>query len=438
MTEHGYTAFRPDGQRAAGGGQPYTTIYPHGLHGADMEQTQHLWVPAQAPHEQAPYEQIPHAQAPHQQAPPARQSRDSRAREKKSFLQMELSAPRVKREEVMHLSRQLGAFVRAGLPLIDAVRAIGEEATNSSVRRMMIEVEEGLRAGERLSDCFDRHPKIFPAFYRGILRSAELTGQLDTVLEQLAKYLERDLEARRKIKAASIYPSMIALMSLVTVVVLSWFVLPRFKVFFAGLHAKLPLPTRILLAITDFFTHWWWAVLAGVAVVTLSIFLTLRTEGGRYARDRILLGIPVIGPAVRFALVERFCRILSSMAGAGVALPEALRVATESLRNLVFMRALAQVGDAMLEGQGLADPLSTTGLFPATAARMIRVGEETGTLDVQLEVTARYYEGELDYKLKKVTALFEPAVIIAMGLIVGFVAIALVSAMYGIFNQVTV
>jgi type IV pilus assembly protein PilC len=124
--------------------------------------------------------------------------------------------------------------------------------------------------------------------------------------------------------------------------------------------------------------------------------------------------------------------------GAGVSLPEALRVATESLRNLVFMRALAGVGEAMLEGEGLARPLVDTGLFPVTAAQMMRVGEETGTLDDQLEVTARYYEGELDYKLAKLTALFEPIVIIAMGVVVGFVAIALVSAMYGIFNQVKI
>ncbi|MDT5023869.1 MAG: type pilus assembly protein PilC [Micromonosporaceae bacterium] len=401
VTKYAYVAIRPDGQRATGVEQaPNRTAVELALHGREL--------------------------------------RDIRVTEKKSFLQLELSAPRVKREEVMHLSRQLGAFVRAGLPLIEAVRTIGEEATNSGLRRMMAEVEEGLRGGERLSDCLDRHPKIFPEFYRGILRSAELTGQLDTVLDQLAKYLERDLEAKRKIKAASIYPSMIAGMSLVTIVVMAWFVLPRFKVFFAGLNAKLPLPTRMLLAVTDFFTQWWWAVLAGAAFIAVSIFLALRTQGGRYARDRLVLSIPVVGVAVRFALVERFCRILSSMASAGVALPEALRVATDSLRNLVFMRALANVGDAMLEGEGLAQPLSNTGLFPATAARMIRVGEETGTLDIQLEVTARYYEGELDYKLKKLTALFEPAVIIAMGLVVGFVAIALVSAMYGIFNQVTV
>ncbi len=367
-----------------------------------------------------------------------RELREIRVTEKKGFLRAEVSAPRVKREEVMHLSRQLGAFIRAGLPLIDAVRTLGEEARNTSVRRMMTEVEDGLRRGEKLSDCLDRHPKIFPEYYRGILRSAELTGQLDTVLDQLAKYLERDLEARRKIKAAMIYPAMIMGMSLVTVVVLATFVLPRFKVFFASLHATLPLPTRMLLAMTDFFTQWWWAVLAGLVTAAVAVFAGLRTEPGRYVRDRLFLATPVLGDTIQFALVERFCRILSSMVSAGVSLPEALRVATESLRNLVFIRSLSQVGEAMLEGEGLAQPLAGTGLFPTTAAQMMRVGEETGTLDTQLEVTARYYEGELDYKIKKLTSLFEPAVIIVMGLVVGFVAVALVSAMYGIFNQVKV
>lgn len=367
-----------------------------------------------------------------------RELRHIRITEKKSLLQAEISAKRVKREEVMHLSRQLGAFVRAGLPLIDAVHTLGSEAKNSSVRRMMADVEERLRSGERLSDALDRHPKIFPEFYRGILRSAELTGQLDTVLERLAKYLERDLEARRKIKAAMIYPSIIAVMSVVTVTVLATFVLPKFKTFFASLHAKLPLPTRMLLSVTDFLTQWWWALAGGLATLVLLIVAALRTERGRHAKDRLLLRIPVLGETIRYALVERFARILSSMVSAGVALPEALRVATESLRNLVFSRALSGVGEAMLEGEGIAAPLAKTGLFPTTAGQMMRVGEETGTLDTQLEVTAQYYEGELDYKLKKLTALFEPIVIVIMGLIVGFVAIALVSAMYGIFRQVKV
>jgi type IV pilus assembly protein PilC len=146
----------------------------------------------------------------------------------------------------------------------------------------------------------------------------------------------------------------------------------------------------------------------------------------------------VIAVPFHFALVERFCRVLASMAAAGVPLTDALQVATESLRNRVFIRSLSRVNQAMLEGQGLAVPLSQTKLFPPTAARMIRVGEETGSLETQLEVTARYYETELDYRLKRLTALFEPAIIIGVGLVVGFVAVAMVSAMYGIFNQVKI
>ncbi len=367
-----------------------------------------------------------------------RQLRDIRVTEKKSFLQAELSGPRVKRDDLMHLSRQLAAFVRAGLPILDAVHTIGVESENSSVRRVMNDIEDGLRSGERFSDCLDRHAKVFPDFYRGIVHSAELTGELDTVLTRLAVYIERDLDARRKIKAATIYPAIIMVMSVVTVIVLASFVLPKFKVFFKSLDAKLPLPTRMLLAMTDFLTTWWWALAIGFTAIVVILAGILQTERGRYAKDRLLLGIPVMGSTIQYALVERFCRILASMVTAGVTLPEALRVATDSLRNRVYIRSLSGVNEAMLEGQGIATPLAKTLLFPATAVQMLRVGEETGTLDNQLEVTAQYYETELDYKIKKLTSLFEPAVIIVMGLIVGFVAIALVSAMYGVFRQVKV
>ncbi|MEV6416487.1 type II secretion system F family protein [Kribbella sp. NPDC051718] len=365
-----------------------------------------------------------------------RELRNIRLTEKPGLLKIELTAKRVKREEVMHLTRQLGAFVSAGMPLTESVHSLGRESDNLTVRRMMYEVEDGLRDGETLSDCFDRHPRIFPEYYRGILRSAESSGRLDTVLAQLARYLERDLEARRRIKQALIYPSVVAGMSLVTMIVLAGFVLPRFKEFFDSLGAELPLPTRILMGITDFLTQFWWALMIGAGLIILALVYVLSTPPGRYLRDRLFLALPVIGATVRFALVERFCRILSSMVAAGVQLPQALRIATGSLPNRVFRRALAGVMASMLAGDGLARPLAATGLFPGTAAQMLRVGEETGTLDRQLEVTAQYYEGELDYKLKKLIGLFEPLVIVVMGVVVGFVAIALVSAMYGVFRQV--
>lgn len=364
--------------------------------------------------------------------------RDLRVTEKKSVLQYEITGPRIKREEVMHLSRQIAAFLRAGLPILDAVHAIGAESENSSVRRMMHDIEDGLRTGERFSDTLERYPKVFPEFYRGIVRSAELTGELDTVLARLARYIERDLEARRKIKSALIYPMVVAGMSVVTVGVLAVYVLPKFEDFFADLEADLPLPTRMLLGLTDFLGAWWWAILAAVGVWVALSWLVLRFERGKYARDAFLLKVPVLGETIQYALVERFCRVMASMVSAGVNLPEAIRVATDSLRNRVFIRRLNGVTEQMLEGQGLAGPLGRTRLFPGTATSMLRVGEDTGSMDTQLEVTAEYYEDELDYKIAKLTALFEPVVIIVMGLIVGFVAVALVSAMYGIFNQVDI
>lgn len=367
-----------------------------------------------------------------------REMRGLRVTEKKSLLSYEISGPRIKREEVMHLSRQIAAFLRAGLPILEAVHTIGAESENSSVRRMMNEIEDGLRVGERFSDCLDKYPKVFPPFYRGIVRSAELTGELDTVLARLSSYIERDLEARRKIKSAMIYPLVVCAMSLVTVVVLAVFVLPKFADFFADLDAELPLATRMLMGLTEFLGEWWWAIAAGLAAVVLLAFVATRFPRGKYARDALLLQVPVLGVTIQYALVERFCRVLASMVGAGVNLTEALAVTTEALRNRVYVRRLGEVTEQMLEGQGIAGPLARTGLFPGTATQMLRVGEDTGSLDTQLEVTAEYYETELDYKIAKLTALFEPLVIIVMGLIVGFVAIALVSAMYGIFRQVEV
>lgn len=367
-----------------------------------------------------------------------RDLRDLRVTEKKSVLQYEISGPRIKREHVMHLSRQIAAFLRAGLPILDAVKSIGADSENSSVRRMMHDIEDGLRTGERFSDTLERYPKVFPEFYRGIVRSAELTGELDTVLSRLALYLERDLETRRKIKSALIYPIAVAIMSVFTVLVLAIYVLPKFETFFADFDAKLPLPTRMLLGFTDFLGAWWWAIAGGLAAWAALFVISQQFERGKYAWHSFLLKVPVLGDTIQYALVERFCRVMASMVGAGVNLPEAIRVATDSLRNRVFIKRLNGVTEQMLEGQGLAGPLARTQLFPGTATSMLRVGEETGSMDTQLEVTADYFEDELTYKIAKLTALFEPIVILVMGGIVGFVAIALVSAMYGIFQQVDI
>ena len=359
-------------------------------------------------------------------------------KEKKSLWQLEVTQKKVPRKELMHFSRQLAVFIRAGIPILDALETINSEMGNKQFKKVLEEMMEALRGGDTFANSAAAHPEAFPEFYIGILRSAELTGNLDTVLDQLSEYIDRDLEARRKITSALVYPAVVFVMSIVTVVVLAAYVLPRFRTFFDSLDAKLPLPTRMMLSISDFLSTWWWVF--ALLGIFLAIFLSvgLRTEQGKAIRDKVILRTPVIGDLMRHAVLERFCRILSSMVRAGVPLPEAMKVTSDATNNVVYKKGLDDAREAMLRGEGLAAPLAQTGLFPAAANQMFRVGEDTGSLDDQLHTAAVYFDRELDFKIKRFTNLFEPAVILFMGVVVGFVAIALVSAMYGIFRQVQV
>lgn len=356
--------------------------------------------------------------------------------EHRGIMQFEITKKRVPRKELMQFSRQLAVFLRAGIPVIDALEVIQEELPKKSLfREVLDDMIEGLRAGATLTTVIRAHPEAFPNFYVGVIEAAELTGHLDAALEEVADYVDRDLEARRKIQSALFYPLVVLLMSIVTVLVLTIFVLPRFEKFFQDLNAKLPLPTRLLLSLTDFLTSNWIPIVLLLLVIGLVVGFGPRTPKGKAFRDRVVLKIPVVGDLVRGSIVERFCRTLSSMVRSGVPLPDALMVTAEGTNNAVYHEGLTQVRDSMLRGEGLAGPLARTDLFPGAAKQMIRVGEETGTLDAQLSTAAEYYGRDLDFKITRFTNLFEPAVILFMGLVVGFVAVALVSAMYGIFNQ---
>jgi len=357
---------------------------------------------------------------------------------KKNILQFEIIKKKVPPTELMHFSRQLGAFVRAGLPIVDAINTIASEAGNPTMKKALLSISSSIAEGRSFSSAASEHPHVFPVFYIRTLRSAELTGNLDSVLSQLSRYIERDEDAKRQIRAAMVYPAIVFVMAIVTVVVLMVFVLPRFKTFFSEFNATLPLPTRILLGIGDFVTQWWALALAALVGLAVIAVASQKTRRGRYARDAFLLKLPVIGDVVRYAVIERFCRILSSMMQAAVTIPEAMEVATEGANNLVYENALLKARKSMLEGQGLSRPIAETGLFPTTVIQMVRVGEDTGTLDAQLQTAAEFYDVELGYKIKRFTTLVEPTVITVMGGVVGFVAISLVSAMYGIFQQVKI
>ncbi len=357
-------------------------------------------------------------------------------KEHKSLLAFEITRKKVKRKEVMHFSRQLAVFVEAGIPIMEALETIAEETSDKLLKRVLLDMTVALREGDTFAAAAAAHPEAFPRYYIAVLESAELTGTLDKVLEELAEYIERDIDARSQVTSALVYPAVVAAMAIVTVLILSTYVLPKFRTFFASLDAKLPLPTRMMLSFSGFVSTWWWVILLVLVLIVAGITAVRRNNAGRERIDRLMLRIPVIGSLIQTAIVERVCRVLCSLVTAGVDLPRAMAVTAESSNNAVYSEGLNHVREQMMEGNGLSDPLAATGLFPAAAQQMFRVGEETGTLDKQLETAASFYHRELELKVKHFTSLFEPAVIIFMGLIVGFVAVAMVSAMYGIYRQV--
>jgi type IV pilus assembly protein PilC len=356
--------------------------------------------------------------------------------EKKSILQYEITKKKVKPRDLMHFSRQLGVFIRAGIPIISALEVINLEMTDKVFKPALEDIMDALRSGSTFSAAASRHEEVFPPFYLGILRSAEVTGNLDVALDELADYLDRDIDVRQKVRSALVYPAIVLGMAIVVVLILTLFVLPRFEKFFESFHAKLPLPTRIMLSTAHFLGQWGLVIVTVLLVSLIAVALYLRTANGRARRDQLLLRAPVFGDLLEHAIVERFCRILASMMNAGVPVPEALAVTGDATNNSVFRERIARARDAMMRGEGLASPLNSTDLFPSSIRQMFRVGEDTGSLDKQLETAADYLDRELDYKIKRFTSLFEPVVVIIVGVLVGFVAIALVSAMYGVYNQV--
>jgi type IV pilus assembly protein PilC len=360
----------------------------------------------------------------------------SQLKPKRNVLKFQITKEKLPQGELMHFSRQLSAFVRAGIPLIEALEVIEEEADDKTLRMVLQGVRESLITGETFSEALRPYETLFPKFYVDMVRAAELTGSLDDVLRELSGYIRRDLEARNKVKSALVYPSVILVMAIITVIVLSTFVLPRFRTFFSDFHARLPLPTRMLIGFTDFISNDWMYIIAALFLLVAIPMALVRTHRGRRVKDRLLLRVPVVGPVMLFAIVERFCRLLATMMQAGVPLPEAMNVLGDATKNVIFQEGLADVHGAMMRGEGLARPMSDTKLFPGAVIQMIKVGENTGTLNEQLGVGSDYYGQELEYKIQRLTSLFEPAVIVFMGVAVGFVAVALVSAMYGIYKQV--
>jgi type IV pilus assembly protein PilC len=344
----------------------------------------------------------------------------------------------VKSVDVMNFSRQASSFLRAGVPVLDALTIVGEETSSKRMEMVLDDLQRRLRSGSSFGDAIGAHTNVFPGYYIAVIKAAELTGGLDDAFEQLAEYMARDIAARRQVKSALTYPAFVMGLAVVAVIVMAMWVLPKFKGLYSSLGANLPLPTRILLGFTDFIGAWWFLIIGAFAALLAGTLLVFGGKRGKRRRDTLLLRVPAIGPLVRLIAIERFCRVLAALVHSGVSLPDAVQVSANSTNQQVFQDKLGEARAAMMRGDGLARPIAATGLFPAAARQMIRVGESSGSLDIQLHTAAEFYERELEYRLKRVTDLFEPTVIVLVGSAVAFVALAQVSAMYSVYSQIKV
>ncbi|MGD0448123.1 MAG: type II secretion system F family protein [Candidatus Dormibacteria bacterium] len=338
---------------------------------------------------------------------------------------------KVKLQEVVVFCRQLSTFVRVGIPLTTGLETIAEGAGNKRMRQACASMVADLERGGLLSTALARHPQVFPPVLADLIKASETTGHIDDTLVRCADHFERELQTRTRIRGALMYPAIVLCMALAVATGLVVFVLPQFKVLFDQYGAKLPPIASALLNLSSFISGNAMWILIGLLVAVLGIGYYVRSEGGKYRFNQVLLRVPAVGEMMRAASIERFCRALSDTLSAGVPVGTSFSVVVESTRNPVYRRALRDVGEQVAIGESFSRSLRKTSLFPPLVVQMVKVGEDTGTLDQHLAETARMYDSELDNRLKRLTSIVEPVLIISVGTIVGLVAVSLIQAIYG-------
>jgi type IV pilus assembly protein PilC len=337
---------------------------------------------------------------------------------------------------LLQATRQLASFAQAGIPIIKGIGLMARAAENARMRSVFSEIKGEIEGGSSFSEAVSHHPNIFPRYYSSILASAEKSGDLETALTNLSFYIDRDLKSSRAIKSAMYYPLILIGLTVMALLLITLFVLPRFKEFFATLDANLPLTTRLLLGSTDFVRAWYPVMFGMVFIFIGSLMAISRTAKGKLALDKIRFRLPIFGGLIKLVVVERFCRVLATLVKSQVPLTESLDFAAKSTGSPLFVLKIEGAKEQVIQGGGLTGPLSETKLFPTIALQIFEIGEESGQLDSQLSQAAGYYGEELDHRVKNFTSLIEPIVLLIVGGGIAFMSIALISAMYSIFQAV--
>jgi type IV pilus assembly protein PilC len=333
--------------------------------------------------------------------------------------------PKVTGKDIVIFTRQLSTMINAGLPLVQGLEILEKQQENPTFKKTLNEIRSDVEAGSTLADSMRKKPKVFDNLFTNMIEAGETGGILDTILTRLAAFMEKSMALKKKIKGAMTYPTICLAISLLILVVILVFVVPVFKSMFEGFGHSLPLPTQIVVNLSNFFKNNFLYLFIGLFIIVMAVKKTYQTEKGRLFYDRTMLKAPVFGILLRKVAVAKFTRTLSTMLSAGVPILEALQVVAKTSGNKIIEKAVFRVGDSIAEGRPIAEPLEESGVFPNMVVQMINVGESVGALDAMLEKIADFYDEEVDQAVENLTAMIEPFMMVFLGGMIGGIVVAM-------------
>ncbi len=342
---------------------------------------------------------------------------------------------RIKQEEVILLYRQLAMLLESGIDIVGSLELLEEQSTNRALRKMLAEVISDLRAGHQLSRALRKHPQAFSAVYCRLISVGEHSGDLETVLKQVADYMEKEINAAKETKSALMYPIVTSVVTVGVVIVLVTFVLPGFGRLYSSLGVELPGSAKFIIDLADTMRANWMYLFTGLAGLVGAGYFYARTQGGRNKLDRLVLRIPIFGRVIQLNELSRVCRSMSLLFRAGLPLTEVMPLLIDSTGNRALAQSLVEVRQEMVRGEGLSRPMARNKIFLSMMVQMVKVGEETGNLDATLLTVARSYEAEAQDRTRSLIALIQPVMTLVIGGIIAVIALSLVSAMYSLYGQ---
>jgi len=342
----------------------------------------------------------------------------------------------VKTREIVIFTRQFATMINSGLPLVQSLSILAEQTENAKFRTIITEVLHDIEAGQTLADALRKHPKIFTDLYVNMVAAGEAGGILDTILNRLAVFLEKNDALARKIKGAMTYPAVMLFVVIAATTILLWKVVPVFASIFMDAGMALPMPTRVVLNISEFLQNYMLFLMAGVVAAVFMLRQYYRTSGGQLTIDSLLLKFPVLGPLIRKAAVSRFTRTLGTLVSSGVSILEGLEITARTAGNRVIHDAVMESRASIAGGATISEPLKASGVFPPMVVQMINVGEQTGGLDEMLSKIADFYDDEVDAAVTALTSILEPIMIVVMGVVIGGMVVAMYLPMFDLINTV--